>query len=211
MAQMSSAPKILDTTEEWIVVLKPPGIPSCPRSPKTKDPKTLEGWLQQKFPEARLAHRLDNETSGVMIAARNETALRQLRQIWNTPQVTKTYRAEVEGSPPSQGRITESIAHHPRSSRRMRIGGPKARPAETRFRRIRQLKKTALLEIQITTGVRHQIRIHLAHLGHPIVGDRLYNKRANDDATSLQLELRSICIGKKCWTTPQIHNFSNSK
>lgn len=199
---MSSPPKILDTTDEWIVLFKPSGIPSCPRSPKTKDPATLEGWLRQKFPQARLAHRLDNETSGVMIAARNETALRKLRKIWNTARVTKTYRAEVEGFPPPQGKITEPISHHPRSGRRMRIGGRKARPAETRFRRIRQRGKTALLEIEITTGVRHQIRIHLAHLGHPIVGDRLYNKRVNDDALSLQLELRSLCIEKRCWTIP---------
>lgn len=202
MAQMSSPPKILDTTDEWIVLFKPSGIPSCPRSPKTKDLATLEGWLRQKFPQARLAHRLDNETSGVMIAARNETALRKLRKIWNTARVTKTYRAEVEGFPPPQGKITEPISHHPRSGRRMRIGGRKARPAETRFRRIRQRGKTALLEIEITTGVRHQIRIHLAHLGHPIVGDRLYNKRVNDDALSLQLELRSLCIEKRCWTIP---------
>lgn len=191
-------PKIIGETEDLIVLFKPSGIPSQPRSPKIKDSDTLEGWLQKKIPAAALVHRLDNETFGLMIAAKNKTAFEKYRVLWNSDHVVKTYAALVEGHPPVSGKILEPIAHHPRSTKRMVIGGKKSRRAETTFKVIEKRKTTSLLEVQITTGVRHQIRVHLAHLGHPIVGDSLYNKKKGE--MGLQLSLQSIQIGKKKWT-----------
>lgn len=183
----STTPKIIYQDKVLIVLEKPAGIPSLSAKPGTQDPNTVEGWLKQKFPQAKLVHRLDNETSGLMVAARTEENFQILRALWKTNTVVKKYTALVMGRTPPSGKITTPIAHHPTKKKKMVVGGAKARPATTEFKTIRSFKNYSLLEIKIQTGVRHQIRVHLASIGHPIAGDKLYQKKAEQKEDWLAL------------------------
>lgn len=175
-----SIPKILYEDTALIVVEKPAGLASLAAKPGAKDPNTVEGWLQARWPSAQLVHRLDNETSGLMVAAKNEAVWEKLRALWKTDAVVKKYTALVEGRTPPSGKIFKPIAHHPRKKKKMVMDGKKARPAETFFKTLRPLDLSgqpySLLEVKITTGVRHQIRVHLASIGHPVAGDKIYSK-----------------------------------
>lgn len=163
--------------DETIVVLeKPAPFPSLSEKPGQKNQKSLQGWLDRKIPGAKLVHRLDNETSGLMVAAKTEAIYEKLRALWNTSAVTKKYSALVVGKTPHTGKITIPIAHHPKKKKKMLVGGKKGRPAITYFTTLSSDKNYTLLKVEIKSGVRHQIRAHLAFLGHPIVGDKVYGK-----------------------------------
>lgn len=190
METFFNIPKIIYQDEVLVIVEKPSGMPSLPAKPGTKDSNTVEGWLQKKFPLAKLVHRLDNETSGLMVAAKNDASYETLRKIWNTDKVIKKYTALVFGKTPPHGKVTTPIAHHPRKKRKMTVGGPRPRPAHTVFKTIQHFKNYSLIEVKIKTGVRHQIRVHLASIGHPVVGDKLYQKKLK--ASRLFLHLSHI-------------------
>ncbi|MDO8493803.1 MAG: RluA family pseudouridine synthase [Deltaproteobacteria bacterium] len=170
-----------------IVVEKPAGIHSCAAKPEVHDPKTVEGHLQQRFPNAKLVHRLDNDTSGLLVAAKTKETFENLRKIWGSEAVTKKYLALVLGTTERQGKIETAIAHHPRKKKKMIIDGEKARPAVTIYKTIASSQDFSLLEVSIQTGVRHQIRLHLSSIGHPIAGDLLYQttKDLTNDSANL--------------------------
>lgn len=154
--------------DAWLVAAeKEGGIPSCGEG-------SFEKRLQKKFPAANLIHRLDNETSGLMVAALTEEARRKLRALWKMEQVVKRYTALVLGRTPAAGEIETPIAHHHKKKKKMGVGGEGGRPAQTRFRTLKHLRGFSLLEVEITTGVRHQIRAHLASRGNPVAGDKVY-------------------------------------
>lgn len=173
---MEQALKILYQDEALMVVEKPAGLPCLAKKPSKQDPQTLEGWLQKIHPRAKLVHRLDNDTSGIMVAAKTPDTYKKLREIWNTPQVEKKYLALVEGRTPPRGEINTPIAHHPRKKKKMITGGKKAKAALTIYKTLKHLKDQSLIEVTITTGHRHQIRIHLSSVGHPVMGDKIYQK-----------------------------------
>ncbi|MDO8518969.1 MAG: RNA pseudouridine synthase [Deltaproteobacteria bacterium] len=131
--------------------------------------------------EAGIVHRLDNETSGLMVAARTDEIYEKLRDIWNTKAVTKEYTCLVHGKIPAEGRITLPIAHHPSKKKKMVVVKSGGREALTWYEKIKTVKIGgeiySLLSVRIKTGVRHQIRVHLAMLGHPIAGDKVYSKK----------------------------------
>jgi len=81
--------QIIYEDEALVVLEKPAGLPSCPAKPSISDPNTVEGWLQNQCPGAKLVHRLDNDTSGLMIAAKSEKFYEKLKNIWTTPKVIK--------------------------------------------------------------------------------------------------------------------------
>ena len=175
---------ILYQEEALIIVEKPAGMPSLPQKGASSillapfGPFcSVETELQKKFPTARLVHRLDNETSGLMVAALTEEAWKKLRGIWKTPQVVKKYTALVVGRTAAFGEITNPIAHHHKKKKKMEVGCKEGQAAQTNFKTLEHLGKCSLLEVTITTGVRHQIRAHLASIGHPIVGDKVYLRR----------------------------------
>jgi 23S rRNA pseudouridine1911/1915/1917 synthase len=173
----------------FVVLDKPAGMPTHPLEEDERG--TLANALIARYPECAaasddvrecgFAHRLDVETSGTIVAARSAAAWRALRDRFGAREVGKRYLALVGGAPGEGGEIDIPIAHHPKNPRRMVACATeedarrlKARPALTRLRVLERLGDFTLVEVEIPTGVTHQIRVHLAAVGAPVAGDALY-------------------------------------
>ncbi|HZC46620.1 MAG TPA: RluA family pseudouridine synthase, partial [Candidatus Acidoferrum sp.] len=172
-----------------IVVNKPGGVPCHPLDAEERD--TVMNAVVARFPEIAtvgekpleggLVHRLDNGTSGALLIARNRGAFDKLRDAIRAGRIARRYEALVAGSVERKTEIDTPIAHHAKNARKMIVGDPSSanpkragRAATTIVEPIRRVGEFTLLSIAPKTGSRHQIRVHLASLGHPIVGDTLY-------------------------------------
>jgi 23S rRNA pseudouridine1911/1915/1917 synthase len=121
-----------------------------------------------------IVHRLDRDTSGLIVVARNDRAQAALMAQLKARRVKKTYLALVGGSPPAEvARIEAPIGRDPRHPRRMAVV-PNGRPAVTGYRVRERFADWSLLELDLITGRTHQIRVHLASIGHPVAGDPVY-------------------------------------
>jgi 23S rRNA pseudouridine1911/1915/1917 synthase len=149
--------------------------------------------------EPGLVHRLDRETSGVLLIAKTQNAFEHLRFQFRRRTIKKTYLALVWGITEKERTITYPLVHDSRDSRRMRAllepttsARPRRWKALTRFWRLNATKELSLLEIDMETGVTHQIRVHLAAIGHPIVGDALYGAE-HPEALGLRRQFLHAC------------------
>ena len=129
-----------------------------------------------------VVHRLDIETSGVMVFAKTPRAYARLRAVFESHgKVTKTYLAVLHGAPrPPTGKLETTIGRKPWDSRRMAVDVPGGKRAVTHWTTLQRQGSLALVEFVIETGRTHQIRVHAAHLGHPVVGDALYGDKVKD-------------------------------
>jgi len=160
-----------------LVIDKPAGLPMHTTAKFWRN--TLVALLRERYPQEQMeiAHRIDRETSGVLLVARNRVVASFLTRAFARRAVEKTYLALVKGHPPDDGKIDVPLRLLDTKSRVMM--GP-ARPGEsglaaaTQFRVVRRLPGHALCEARPLTGRQHQIRVHFASIGHPIVGDKLY-------------------------------------
>jgi len=125
-----------------------------------------------------IVHRLDKETSGLIVLAKNDRTLTALQEQFKNRQVTKIYQALVEGKPPTPtGRIEAAIARDPSHRKKMAIVSPgKGRHAETEYRTLEPFSQHTLIEAHPITGRTHQIRLHMAFIKCPIVGDKVYGR-----------------------------------
>jgi 23S rRNA pseudouridine1911/1915/1917 synthase len=122
-----------------------------------------------------IVHRLDRDTSGLLVVARSEEAHRRLQALIRSRQLEREYLALVEGRPPARtGTIEAPIGRDPRVCTRMAVGGDFPRQARTRFVLERSLEGFSLLRLRLDTGRTHQIRVHLRSIGHPVAGDPEY-------------------------------------
>lgn len=121
-----------------------------------------------------IVHRLDRDTSGVLVVAKDDRTHRALQALFQSRQVTKIYLAVLLGRLDGQGVIDRPVGRHTSDRKRMAVDVPRGRPAVTRWRADQALEGTTLVEARIETGRTHQIRVHFAALGHPVVGDPVY-------------------------------------
>ncbi len=186
-AQTSTANGITDTTEPWLLLDETPHylIISKPTRMLTQPGKeahktdSLITRVCQEFPEARIVHRLDWDTSGIMVLARTIAAHRALSIAFQERQTEKRYQALVDACPqPESGLIDLPIgadcAHRPR----YRIDYEAGRAAQTRYRVLEHNPKACRLALCPITGRSHQLRVHLLAQGRPIQGDTLYHPNA---------------------------------
>jgi 23S rRNA pseudouridine1911/1915/1917 synthase len=125
-----------------------------------------------------IVHRLDKETSGCLVAAKNDLAHRDLSKQFAERTVEKIYLALVAGKLRKQrGVIEKKIARHPVHRQRMSVASPRGREAITEYRVLQSNEQTSLIECRLHSGRTHQIRVHLHHLGHPVLGDKIYAPR----------------------------------
>ncbi len=125
-----------------------------------------------------IVHRLDKDTSGLLVVARSERAYRVLVEDLRERRVKRSYTALVWGGPREAAGVVEgAVGRHPRDRKRMAVVRRGGKPARTRWRVAERLGAATRLELELDTGRTHQIRVHMAHLGHPIVGDPVYGGR----------------------------------
>ncbi len=121
-----------------------------------------------------IVHRLDKDTSGLLVVAKDDETHRALQTQFRTRSVDKVYLAVVLGRLAGEGVVDRPIGRHPRDRKRMAVDAPRGRDARTRWRAVQELRGATLVEVRIETGRTHQIRVHLASLGHPVAGDPDY-------------------------------------
>jgi 23S rRNA pseudouridine1911/1915/1917 synthase len=129
----------------------------------------------RQVPRAGIVHRLDKDTSGLMVVAKNVAAQANLAAQLAARSVRRTYLALVHGEPPAQGLVDEPIGRDTRARTRMAVTS-RGKEARTHFRVLERFGHAALVECKLETGRTHQIRVHLQHLKHPVVGDPVYRR-----------------------------------
>ena len=176
---------ILFEDEDIIVINKPAGLVVHPGAGQREHTlvnallnhcATLSGIGGKERPG--IVHRLDKETSGCLVAAKNDVAHRELSKQFAARTVEKIYLALVAGElRKAAGVIEEKIGRHPVHRKRMRVTSGRGRSAKTEYRVIRSGEQASLIECRLHSGRTHQIRVHLHHLGHEVLGDKVYAPR----------------------------------
>ncbi len=177
--------------EDFAVIEKPAGIVVHPGS-GTKTGTVVHGLLFhfQNLSTAGgsvrpgIVHRLDKNTSGLLIVAKNNAAHARLSQAFHDREIQKMYVALVHGKLREPTGIIElAIGRHPTIRTKMTAGKSRGRSAHTEYRVLEHFRAFSLLEIRIRTGRTHQIRVHLSAIGHPVVGDDVYGERSYKEFT----------------------------
>jgi 23S rRNA pseudouridine1911/1915/1917 synthase len=157
-----------------LAIDKPAGLPMHTTAKFWRN--TLVALLRQRYPgrHAEICHRIDRETSGVLLIALTPTAASRLKRAFAERTIEKRYLALVKGHPPDAGVIDQPIKLLDSPTHVMMGAAPDGLAAVTRFRVLRRFAEHALVEAEPETGRQHQIRVHLAGIGCPLVGDKLY-------------------------------------
>jgi 23S rRNA pseudouridine1911/1915/1917 synthase len=193
------APTIAYSDEHLAVVDKPAGL-LVHAAPGNDGPTLVEalgdllgGGEDPERPG--IVHRLDRDTSGLLVVARTARAHTELSRMIAAREVTREYVALVEGCPPSRtGKIDAALGRDHRSPERVVVGGRRPRSAVTHFEVREMAGGDALVDVRLETGRTHQIRVHMQAIGHPIAGDPQYGGRGRHGLTRQFLHSRRIAF-----------------
>ncbi len=173
---MSKPDLILWQDDHLVVVNKLPGVLSIPDRYNAKRPN-IKRQLEAKLGPLWTVHRIDADTSGILILARHAKAHQHLSMQFERRLVEKTYHALVDGCPhPSSGWINKPLGPHPGKPGQM-IVSSKGKESRTHFQLVEAFAPCSLLEVRIETGRMHQIRVHMQSIGHPLWVDPVYGRR----------------------------------
>lgn len=172
---------ILHREEDFLVLNKPAGL-LVHRPCKKSETISLVDWLIHYFNEIQhvgyedrpgIVHRLDKDTSGLMLVALTQRGHSKLSELFKNRKIKKTYLALVKGHPEKEGTISFPIGRH-HTLRNKMAHVPRGREATTHYKVLEYFDDYSLLEVKPTTGRTHQIRVHFSSIGHPLAGDLLY-------------------------------------
>jgi 23S rRNA pseudouridine955/2504/2580 synthase/23S rRNA pseudouridine1911/1915/1917 synthase len=165
-------PEIIYENDQFVAINKPAGLLSIPDR-EGKD-TSLKSWLKEKYGNIFTVHRLDRDTSGVIVFAKDEATHKYLSKVFEERAVEKIYSGLVQGSlAEKEGSIDVAIIEHPAKAGLM-IVAKKGKASLTDYEVKEELGLYSLVQFRIHTGRTHQIRVHMQHLGHPIVCDETY-------------------------------------
>jgi 23S rRNA pseudouridine1911/1915/1917 synthase len=173
---------VLAEDSDFVIVDKPAGLLTVPTAERESDTllaRVLD-YLHHRYrrrPFAGVVHRIDRDTSGTVVFARNREALRYLQDLFKRHAIEREYVALVEGRPPAFGRLDADLVRDAGLGRRgiARRGETGVR-AVTRYRVLEQWPGAALVSVRLETGRTHQIRVHFSAAGHPVLGDPAYRR-----------------------------------
>nr|WP_041095465.1 RluA family pseudouridine synthase [Paucilactobacillus hokkaidonensis] len=192
----SSVPiEVLFENEHLLVVNKPAGIKTHPNQPLEMGTlmNFVAGYLAKKQLAPYMVHRIDQQTSGAIIIAKNPVVVPILDRLISTKQIARNYLAWVSGEFEQQdGKIELPIGRDPEDKRKRIIAGLNAQSALTTYQVVDQKAGNSLVKLELATGRTHQLRVHLAGIGHPIIGDPLYSSVQNDKMLLHAAELQLI-------------------
>ncbi|HET9315397.1 MAG TPA: RluA family pseudouridine synthase, partial [Vicinamibacteria bacterium] len=182
---------LLYADDDLVIVDKPAGLLSVPTSPDARNEDTALARVMDyarhrspRRPFAGAVHRLDRDTSGALAFALNAEAKRALRDLFREHRIERNYAAIAMGAPKHDQGTIDAPIHDAYEGGRRRIarGDEPSREAVTRFKVLERFQGAALVEVALETGRQHQIRLHLAHVGLPVLGDPVYGRGAKAPA-----------------------------
>ncbi|HSX28731.1 MAG TPA: RluA family pseudouridine synthase [Candidatus Saccharimonadales bacterium] len=201
---------ILYEDDEVVVINKPTGILTHAKGAIVEE-ATVADFMRPRTTDdptsnrAGIVHRLDRDTSGVLIAAKTPEAKRWLQKQFAERKVKKSYIALVEGHvEPPKAVLRLPIERNPKAPQKFRVGAS-GKPSETAYEVLEYLPRHTLVELRPHTGRTHQLRVHMTHQGYPIVGDRIYGKSKPDHRLFLHAQTLEITLPnreRKVFTAP---------
>jgi 23S rRNA pseudouridine1911/1915/1917 synthase len=162
---------IIFENDDFAAVNKPAGLLSIPDRMQTA--VSLKDMLIEKYGQIFTVHRIDRDTSGIIVFAKNEATHKYLSKAFEERSMEKFYRGLVLGVPPDSGTVDAPISEHPVQKGTM-VVHRNGKPAVTDYTLVESFKGFSLMEFQIHTGRTHQIRVHCKNIGHPLACDELY-------------------------------------
>lgn len=208
--------KIIKQTSDWIAIDKPAGIVIHDVPGEKHAGKTIADWYADNFPtikkeswpdqsRAGIVHRLDAETSGVLLIAKNPSTLKNLQKQFKNREIKKTYVALVVGNIPKHGEFSGYITRKPKSTvhelKLLNLPWSKGKESFTEYEKINTYdfisNPISLLQLYPKTGRTHQLRVQLFHAGSPILGDKIYNTKHSQDLTKKLKINRHLLHAKK--------------
>lgn len=207
---------IIYKDDHILVIDKPAGLPVLPDGWE-QDAPYLVKMLEEEYGKLWVVHRLDKGTSGAMIFARDAESHRALNIQFENHEAMKTYHAIVEGNPKWEEKVTKfPLRANVGKKHRTAVDDKNGKPSETHFRVIKRYQDAALVEAKPMTGRTHQIRVHAYALGHPLLGDVLYNAQETWLITRPALHAQSLSFihpvtnERMKFTAPRPADFENA-